>query len=280
MALCSTLMMQSQSILNENFDNISSLQSQGWTIVNTSEPIGTSSWFIGETPFFVAYNGVGTSYIAADFRSTGSIGTISNWLITPTVSLKNGDVISFYTRDHHDDYADRLELRLSQNGSSSVLPSASSSSLGDFTTLALTINPNLLATGYPTVWTNYTYTIVGLAQPTDCRIAFRYYVTNGGANAPNSDYIGIDAVSVSATLNVNDFEESFFQLSPNPTFDVLNITTDQPLDEIAIFSILGEKVVEVKKDIKSLDISYLPKGVYIVKIRSRNLVSAKKIIKS
>ena len=156
MALCSTLMMQSQSILNENFDNISSLQSQGWTIVNTSEPIGTSSWFIGETPFFVAYNGVGTSYIAADFRSTGSIGTISNWLITPTVSLKNGDVISFYTRDHHDDYADRLELRLSQNGSSSVLPSASSSSLGDFTTLALTINPNLLATGYPTVWTNYT----------------------------------------------------------------------------------------------------------------------------
>ncbi|NHM07586.1 T9SS type A sorting domain-containing protein [Flavobacterium sp. CYK-4] len=257
-------------ILSENFDNINLLQSQGWTTVNASEPIGTGSWFAGQTPYFVAYNGANTSYIAVDFRSTGSIGTISNWLITPTVTLKNGDIISFYSRDHHDDFADRLELRLSQNGANSVLPSASSSALGDFTTLALTINPNLLATGYPTVWTNYTYTITGLSQPTDCRIAFRYYVTNGGANAPNSDYIGIDALRVTSALGVVDFNESDISLTPNPASHTLSIHAKETLKEACVYNMLGKKVSTSPITNNSLNISHLTQGMYIIEIRTED----------
>lgn len=267
-------------ILSENFDNLNLLQSQGWTTVNASEPIGTGSWFAGQTPYFVAYNGASTSYIAVDFRSTGSIGTISNWLITPTVTLKNGDVISFYSRDHHDDFADRLELRLSQNGANSVLPSASSSALGDFTTLALTINPNLLATGYPTVWTNYTYTITGLSQPTDCRIAFRYYVTNGGANAPNSDYIGIDALRVTSALEAVDFEEASIGLTPNPALNILNIATQEVIKEVAVYDMLGKKVPATSTANYSLDVSNLKQGMYVLKIRTeKDKTIIKKFIK-
>lgn len=73
---------------------------------------------------------------------------------------------------------------------------ATNASIGDFTTLLLTINPTLTTTGYPAVWTEYTITVSGLAAPTPAgRFAFRYWVTNGGPLGANSDYIGIDNVT-------------------------------------------------------------------------------------
>jgi hypothetical protein len=72
--------------------------------------------------------------------------------------------------------------------------------VGDFSTLLLSVNPNL-ATGianYPNTWTQYTATVSGLAGPTSGRFAFRYHVTNGGPNGANSNYIGIDTLSYEA----------------------------------------------------------------------------------
>ncbi len=64
--------------------------------------------------------------------------------------------------------------------------------VGDFTTLLLDIDPNYVATSYPDVWTQYTLTIAGLSGPTSGRLAFRYFVEDGGLNGNNSDYMGID----------------------------------------------------------------------------------------
>lgn len=69
---------------------------------------------------------------------------------------------------------------------------ANSAAVGDFTTLLLSINPTLVTNVYPQVWTQYTITIAGLPAPTSGRLAFRYFVTNGGPTGSNSDYIGID----------------------------------------------------------------------------------------
>lgn len=89
----------------ENFDDISTLAGNGWLMQNNSTPMGSLSWFQGTpttaTPTpgpFNSYNGAANSYIAANFNSTGSTGTISNWLVTPNRTLRNGDVFAFYTR--------------------------------------------------------------------------------------------------------------------------------------------------------------------------------------
>lgn len=71
--------------------------------------------------------------------------------------------------------------------------------MGDFTTLLLSINPTLLTNEYPEAWTQYTVTISGLPAPTSGRIAFRYFVTNGGSAGDNSNYIGIDNVVYTPT---------------------------------------------------------------------------------
>ena len=86
--------------------------------------------------------------------------------------LQNGDVISFYTRDVDNETADRLELRISTSGASSVIPSGGYTSVGSFTLLALSINPNLTLTGYPSTWTQYSYTVTGLTGLVNCKNRF------------------------------------------------------------------------------------------------------------
>ncbi|MBN8727675.1 MAG: choice-of-anchor J domain-containing protein [Xanthomonadales bacterium] len=188
----------------ENFDDISLLMGMGWFMQNNSAPIGSMpTWFQGTpttaTPTpgpFDAFNGARNAYIAANFSNTAGSGTISNWLAMPNRTLRNGDVVQFYTRKPTisaggTDYPDRLEVRLSTNGASTNVGTGPGD-VGDFSTLMLSINPTLVPNVYPQVWTQFTVTVSGLPAPTSGRMAFRYYVTNGGPLGTSSDYIGID----------------------------------------------------------------------------------------
>ena len=53
---------------------------------------------------------------------------------------------------------------MSTNGTSQNV-GTTATSVGDFTTLLLDINPTYTTTGYPNVWTNFVVTISGLAGP-------------------------------------------------------------------------------------------------------------------
>lgn len=176
--------------LTEGFDDITNLP--GWFMQNNSSPIGTTGWFQGNSAVFPAHAGAATAYIGANFNNTAGTGTISNWLLTPVLNLNDGDTISFWTRTATGTlWADRLELRMSTNGASTNVGTLATD-VGDFTTLLLSVNPNLVVSEYPQVWTEYTATISGVPTPTDGRLAFRYFVTNGGPSGANSNYIGID----------------------------------------------------------------------------------------
>jgi subtilisin-like proprotein convertase family protein len=176
----------------EGFDDISTLVGNGWARINNSNPLGGSAWFQGNPGVFVSQSGATNSYIGANFNNTGAVGTISNWLLTPEVQLNNGTKITFWTRvPTGSPYPDRLEVRLSTSGGS-IDVGTSETSVGVFTTTLLSINPNLDVDGYPDTWTVYTVTVSGLSAPTTGRFGLRYFVTDGGANGANSNYIGID----------------------------------------------------------------------------------------
>ena len=184
----------------EGFDDIGTLAASGWFTQNNSAPLGITGWFQGTnvpTGPFDSYSGAPNSYIGTNYNNTtGGNGTISNWLFTPNRTLRNGDVFQFYTRTSlgQTEYPDRLQVRMSTNGASTNVGSGATT-VGDFTTLLLDINSDLVTGVYPKAWTQYTITISGLPAPTSGRIAFRYYVTNGGPLASSSDYIGIDDVA-------------------------------------------------------------------------------------
>jgi hypothetical protein len=215
--------------INEGFSNVAGLTAAGWNQQNLSTPIGSNPNWVQGDPVnmpFSANSLPADSYIAANFNSVVGAATISNWLITPMLNLNNGDVITFYTRGTGSVYADNLQVRLSTNGSSTNV-GASNISVGDFSNLLLEINPTLNAALYPAIWTQYTITISGLASPTTGRIAFRYFVPNGGPTGTNSDLIGIDdfvytpvpSCNLTATASANNAMGG----APNGTV-TLNVT--------------------------------------------------------
>jgi hypothetical protein len=164
------------------------------------------NWFQGNAKVFAAQSGAANAYAGVNFNSVAGDNTISDWLITPTLTFENGDVLSFFTRTvDTPSFADRLEVRFSDVGGTDVGTTATS--VGTFRSLLLEINPNLSAAGYPKGWTNNSATITGLAAPASGAIGFRCFVTNGGLLGANSDYIGIDTVTIEGTRNQSTVPE-------------------------------------------------------------------------
>lgn len=180
------------TVLTENFNSVAALAGNGWVVVNNSSPTGSTDWFQGNSAVFDAQSGPADSYVAANFNAADFAGNISDWLITPEISLSNSLIVTFFTRTEPGAFpGDSLEVRLSTNGASTDVGS-SDSSVGDFTTLLLAVNPSGLG-DYPSDWTAYTITLDPLGAGAQGRIAFRYAVSD---TSQNGDYIGLDSLTV------------------------------------------------------------------------------------
>ncbi len=190
------------SSLSQDFDTV---VPSDWLSINHSTGNGVG-WFQGDPRKFDAYSGDVTSYAAAGYQSIGGSsgkGTINNWLLSPVLSLMNGSTFTFYTRTvSGSSFPDRLEVRLSKNGTSTNVGSGETGT-GDFSTVLLTINQSLEQGGYPdTGWKQYSVTLSGISGTIAGRVGFRYYVTGAGSNGTNSDYIGIDEFNYENVLPV------------------------------------------------------------------------------
>jgi hypothetical protein len=198
----------------EEFDNVSDLAAKGWVIKNNSNPIGSNAWGQGRYENNLGGNKAGKvigmpafsatkspyDFISVDATCVNNKGEINCWLITPQTTVKNGDVLSFYTRAMNDqdwnNYAkDRLQVRANFiDGSTDC--GTTGSDFGKFTTLLGDINSTYANNdpgGYPQVWRKATVTIAGLAAPTKARFAFRYLCDDGGlSGAKATSLIGID----------------------------------------------------------------------------------------
>ena len=189
-------MVGSPADFSEAFDDVTLLPGMGWYFQNNSQPLGVlDGWYQGVDTVFPAQAGAPTAYIAANFNATAGVGTISDWMLTPEINLANGNTISFWTRTAAASaYPDRLQVRLSTAGASTNVGTLSTD-VGDFTTLLLDINPTLAVGGYPETWTQYTATLSGIPAGASGRIAWRYFVTNGGPSGANSNYLSLIHIS-------------------------------------------------------------------------------------
>jgi len=295
----------SQNQFSFGFDSApAAMTVAGWQFTNQSAPLGASTWV--NATFTVPLNGAifgsgnvntvpvgqaggNNSFALVNFNSTTGAGTISNWLITPDITVENGDVVTFYSRKGTDgttDFPDRLELRMSTAGIT-VVPSTGPTDVGTFTTLGVSINPNLaLGFVYPKVWTQYTYTVSGLSGPTAVKLAFRYFVTNGGPAGDNSDLIGIDTFSVDRpAASAQSFFAAHFSMYPNPAKNELNLAVKNGLsiNEIRVIDLNGRIVKTVQSGFETemqINVSDLTTGVYMINIKTDEGTATSKFIKS
>ena len=222
------------------------------------------------------------SFALVNYTSTNT-GTISNWLITPTVNVQDGDVVTFYTRKGTDgttDYPDRLELRYS-SAATTVVPSTGPTDVGSFTNLGVSVNPNQ-AVGfvYPQTWTQYTFNITGVGStPVPVKFAFRYFVTSAGPSGTNSDIIGIDSFQVTrSTMATGEVSRNKLSVYPNPTTDFIKIDGAYKLQSVAVYDMSGRKVAVAVKG-NTVDVTSLSNGTYIIDIETDSGNVSEKFIK-
>jgi autotransporter-associated beta strand protein len=201
--------------LTEGFDTVGSsgppatgIFASGWVVTNNSSPLGNHDWGQGIPPGQLnslganAQSGAPNSFIQTDFQAgqAGSGAIVSDWLITPVLLLENGATMSFYTQASpaNTQFPNELQVWESQSGSSTVnVGSTAPNPGGDFTVELLDINPGATnpsgsTGGYPTTWTQFTFTISGLSAPTDGRFGFRFYLPNANTDGT---IVGIDTFS-------------------------------------------------------------------------------------
>jgi hypothetical protein len=208
-----------QSFVQE-FDTIAAAQAQGWKLVNRSVPIGRQGWVQGNSIYaqiwqyatvgYPAYSSKATreGFITSDISCADahdpSGATQSNFLISPSIIMQNGDKIIFYTRedDSISRWADRLQVVYNVSGDDWT-NAGHGVDPGAFKAILLDINPNYASgftvgttpvapfdatipyvpnnsTAYPRQWTRFEARVNGLNGPIRTRFAFRHFVELGG----------------------------------------------------------------------------------------------------
>jgi hypothetical protein len=166
-------------------NDTNALKARGYLIYYRSTgPQGTSAtWFQGNPSHFPAYNGPQNGYVAADFNVVTGQNNIDNWLVLPRIpgGILLNDIIYFYSRaEQNNPYVDSIRVMYSPEDS---IPEGNWQEIGRY---------KVNTTGF---WEQRGFKTI--IPGINGRFAIRYCVANGGPSGQNSNYIGIDAISIS-----------------------------------------------------------------------------------
>ncbi len=206
----------------DNFDGLNdttSLKARGYKVYyRGTGPQGVlATWIQGVPTNFVSYNGPTDGYVAGHYNSVTGTNNIDNWLVLPKKTTSAGDSLVFYSRSPTGStFPDSLRVMYSAVGDS--IPEGSWTELGRFKGE-----------------TSGSWLRKAFRAPTsgNTRFAIRYAVVNGGPSGANSDFVGIDALTIEAPSGANDIATSSI-IAPGNT--VLPTPTIAPK---AVFSNAG-----------------------------------------
>ncbi|WP_281847377.1 T9SS type A sorting domain-containing protein [Olleya namhaensis] len=81
-----------------------------------------------------------------------------------------------------------------------------------------------------------------------------------------------------AQLSVNKFNLNKISVFPNPASNILNIKTDNLIQELVVFDLLVKVISRLKPTNQSINVSALAKEMYLLQIKINNTITTKKII--
>ncbi len=119
------------------------------------------------------------------------------------------------------------------------------------------------------------------------------YQGTGGAPAAglgSVNYFSIDGLNnyyiddfkfVEGVLSTNDFEGQSFNVYPNPVVNQLNIQSNEAVNKIAVYNVLGQSVYLNTPNAVSpvVDMSTFKSGIYFVEVTIGNTTKTVKIVK-
>jgi len=133
-------------------------------------------------------------------------------------------------------------------------------------------------------WANFSiiFTYQSGEYPDTCIIILKA----SGTNPSQEDYLWVDNLAFSgsvAAVDENSVQNIDLEIFPNPVSEIMNIRTGEniaPNTLLSIYSILGEEVYSeiLKSGLQQIHVRDLEKGIYIINVKSQEMLVNKKIL--
>lgn len=176
---CASVMSLAQGatvLVEEDFDDVSLLDSQGWVFINASEPPGPApGWVQGSPSVFAAQSGADNAYIVSNYEAAAPGGILNNQLYTPEFSVENGAIATFYLR------ADQFP------GFSDILTYGYTDGVADPAGFIKMMTVTVPTDG----WTQYTITLAARGAGSTARLGFVH-----SGEEQSSNYVGLDTLRI------------------------------------------------------------------------------------
>ncbi len=248
--------------------NTSTYPANCWTLNNegdvTTGPTGTENgiWFAD------AFLNAGTvnNSIKVNLYFTNRIG----WIISPTFDLTGGNKkVTFDYGVTQWNLTTPLDM-----GSDDTVKLVMSEDEGATWSEVVSFDVN---SGVTNTSQSYTYDIPSSSASTK----FAFLATDGTVDDTNDYDFFIDNFKVETTLGTSTFNDKSFAYYPNPVKNVLHLSYNKNITNVAVFNLLGQEVAtkSINATQSQIDMSNLSKGTYLVKVTAENQVKTIKVIK-
>ena len=138
---------------------------------------------------------------------------------------------------------------------------------------------DFVVNGTSIVWYASVSSTTSIPTSTPAVVGTTYYASQTVSGCTSTSRLAV--VANGPCLGVKVFDESNFSFYPNPVTEMLNLKYSKDISEVKLINILGQELLakttfgtEVQ-----VDMSNLPSGTYIVKIKSDDLEKTIKVVK-
>ncbi|MCG2793720.1 MAG: T9SS type A sorting domain-containing protein [Weeksellaceae bacterium] len=252
------------SIYTESFEDITDLQTAGWTLYNdTNTPYGTYASLFTNAWEIVSWGGESGNKVATSPSWFTVVAPADRWLVSPAITIptNHSATLEFFARSHDTSpFDDGFKLKISTTNTAKT-------SFSNILSVDHAVDaPMADQTPYQVDLSAYSGKTVFLAWVND--------YTNG-------NLLSIDDIDVSTTLlAVNDADKRNWTIYPNPTADFFTIDSAKDVTGVKIYDFSGKVVKSLSTLVDNkVDVSNLENGIYTVSIETKSGTLSKKMIK-
>jgi beta-glucanase (GH16 family) len=120
----------------------------------------------------------------------------------------------------------------------------------------------------------FTHTLTGQTPGATLNYGVKFAYANGMSVTPYYQYV----VGNNCNLNLDQFSNDKTLILKNPARDFILFDSNTAIQNVKIYSLLGQKMLDVNQPKSSLDISSLPSGIYFVLIQTDQKIYKEKVI--
>jgi hypothetical protein len=224
------------------------------------------------TPTFNTVPSICSGETLLPLATTSNEGITGSW----SPALNNQATTTYTFTPTTGQCADSQTLTITVNPNNPVPTGNANQSFGANSTIAdLIVNPTTV------VWfaslADALSNINPLAANTPLIDGQTYYAVDNLGSCPSDPF----EVTVSLNLGIFDLNKAALNYYPNPVSNQLYIENTSIIESVSVYSMTGQLLLqkECKEKSTSLEVSHLPKAMYLVKVRSIDTLTEFKIVR-